>query len=91
MRCAARCGQIVAQELGLSPQDGLRQACSFLAKQSQTRAVALGPEQAQQEALAIASVRAELGFGAKDAEGDPKPQMYKQGMNAMAEAEGDAK
>ncbi len=91
MRCAARCGQIVAQELGLSPQDGLRQACSFLAKQSQTRAVALGPEQAQQEALAIASVRAELGFGAKDAEGDPKPQMYKQGMNAMTEAESDAK
>lgn len=62
MRCAARCGQIVAQELGLSPQDGLRQAARFLVKQSKTRAVALGPEQAQQEALAIASVRAELGI-----------------------------
>jgi glycerol-3-phosphate dehydrogenase len=51
----------VAQELGLSPQEGLRQAATFLVKQSQTRVVALGPEQAQQEALAIASVRAELG------------------------------
>jgi glycerol-3-phosphate dehydrogenase len=61
MRCAARCGQIVAQELGLSPQEGLRQAATFLVKQSQTRSVALGPEQARQEALAIAAVRAELG------------------------------
>jgi len=61
MRCAARCGQIVAQELGLSPQVGLRQAANFLVKQAQTRAVALGPEQARQEALAIGAVRAELG------------------------------
>lgn len=69
MRCAARCGQIVAQELGLSPQEGLKQAGQFLVKQAQTRAVALGPEQAQQEALAIASVRAELGVDVSS-EGD---------------------
>lgn len=71
MRCAARCGQIVAQELGLSPQEGLQQAAKFLVKQARTRAVALGPEQAQQEALAIAAVRAELGVDVPaDAEGD---------------------
>jgi len=64
MRCAARCGQIVAQELGLSPQDGLKQAARFLVKQSQTRSVALGPDQARQEALAIAAVRSELGMEA---------------------------
>ncbi len=61
MRCAARCGQIVAQELGLPPREGVRQALSFLSRQALTRAVALGPEQARQEALAIAGVRAELG------------------------------
>lgn len=64
MRCAARCGQIVAQELGLPPADGARQSLSFLLKQARTRAVALGPEQARQEALAIAATRAELGVGA---------------------------
>jgi len=61
MRCAARCGQIVAEELGLPPREGSRQALAFLTQQARTRAVALGPEQARQEALAIASVRAELG------------------------------
>jgi glycerol-3-phosphate dehydrogenase len=66
MRCAARCGQIVAQELGLPPREGLRQAARFLARQAPTRAVALGPEQAQQEALAIAAVRAELGVDERD-------------------------
>ncbi len=66
MRCAARCGQIVAQELGLPPREGLQQAARFLARQAQTRAVALGPEQAQQEALAIAAVRAELGVDERD-------------------------
>jgi len=64
MRCAARCGQIVAEELGLPPREGMRQALTFLTRQARTRAVALGPEQARQEALAIASVRAELGVDA---------------------------
>ncbi|WP_245678230.1 glycerol-3-phosphate dehydrogenase/oxidase [Chondromyces crocatus] len=62
MRCAARCGQIVASELGLSPREGLRQAVEFLERQALTRVVALGPEQARQEALTIASVRSELGL-----------------------------
>jgi glycerol-3-phosphate dehydrogenase len=61
MRCAARCGQIVAQELELPPREGLRQAVSFLTSQARTRAVGLGPEQARQESLAIACARAELG------------------------------
>jgi glycerol-3-phosphate dehydrogenase len=68
MRCAARCGQIVAQELELPPREGIRQALSFLSKHALARSVALGPEQARQEALAIASVRAEL--GAPDGSGD---------------------
>ena len=38
MRCAARCGQIVADELGLSPLEGLDQARTFLEKQTKTRA-----------------------------------------------------
>jgi glycerol-3-phosphate dehydrogenase len=62
MRCAARCGQIVAEERELPPREGTRQALSFLIQRAQSRAVALGPEQAQQEALAIAVVRAQIGF-----------------------------
>jgi glycerol-3-phosphate dehydrogenase len=68
MRCAARCGQIVAEELQLPPSEGLKQAMSFLERQALTRSVALGPEQARQEALAIASVRAEIGVGADEAD-----------------------
>ena len=72
MRCAARCGQIVADELSLPPREGMRQALAFLERQALTRAVALGPDQARQEALAIASVRAEIGVDADDeAEGSP--------------------
>jgi glycerol-3-phosphate dehydrogenase len=61
MRCAARCGQIVAEELGLPPSQGIRQARAFLVRQARTRVVAMGPEQARQEALALASLRATLG------------------------------
>jgi glycerol-3-phosphate dehydrogenase len=61
MRCAARCGQIVADELGLSPREGLDQARHFLEKQAKTRVVAMGPEQARQEALALAQMRSTLG------------------------------
>jgi glycerol-3-phosphate dehydrogenase len=51
----------VAEELRLSPREGLRQASRFLLQKAATRVVAMGPEQARQEALVIASVRAELG------------------------------
>jgi glycerol-3-phosphate dehydrogenase len=62
MRCAARCGAIVAEELGYPPADGMRQALRFLHKSARTRVCALGPEQARQEALTIASVRAQMGI-----------------------------
>ncbi|MEO8875773.1 MAG: glycerol-3-phosphate dehydrogenase/oxidase [Polyangiaceae bacterium] len=65
MRCAARCGQIVAEELGLAPVDGLQQARHFLEKQAKTRVVAMGPEQARQEALALAQLRSTLGTKAQ--------------------------
>jgi len=71
MRCAARCGQIVAEELGLPPAEGARQAMRFLVRQSRTRVVGLGPEQARQEALAIAAARSELGLSADDEPGTP--------------------
>jgi glycerol-3-phosphate dehydrogenase len=61
MRCAVRCGQIVAQERGLAPADGRSMARVFLARQARARGVALGPEQARQEALALAHLRASLG------------------------------
>jgi glycerol-3-phosphate dehydrogenase len=61
MRCAARCGQIVAEERGLAPREGARQAVRFLARQARGRSVAVGPMGARQEALALASIRAELG------------------------------
>jgi glycerol-3-phosphate dehydrogenase len=61
MRCAARCGQIVADEVGLAPSEGLEQARRFLERHAKTRIVAMGTQQARQEALAIAHLRATLG------------------------------
>jgi len=61
MRCAARCGQIVAEERGLGPREGLTMAREFLVKQGRSRVVAMGPEQARQEALALAHLRASMG------------------------------
>jgi glycerol-3-phosphate dehydrogenase len=61
MRCAERCGQIVARELDLPPSVGREQAHRFLVKQAKMRAPALGPDQAVQEALAIAKLRAASG------------------------------
>jgi glycerol-3-phosphate dehydrogenase len=61
MRCAARCGQIVAEERGLPPAEARSMALRFLERQARTRFVALGPQQAQQEALLWAHVRASLG------------------------------
>jgi glycerol-3-phosphate dehydrogenase len=61
MRCAARCGQIVAEELGLPPREGLEQARRFIERQARTRISAMGPAQARQEALNVAHFRAMLG------------------------------
>ncbi len=61
MRCAARCAQIVAEERELSPQTALKQARAFLTRQAKTRVVAMGVDQARQEATAIASMRSSLG------------------------------
>jgi glycerol-3-phosphate dehydrogenase len=61
MRCAARCGQIVADATGQSPAEGRRMALRFLSGAVKRRLPVIGPEQARQEALALASLRAELG------------------------------
>jgi glycerol-3-phosphate dehydrogenase len=61
MRCAVRCGQILVEERGLLPREGRAMASAFLVRQARTRLVALGPEQARQEALALAQLRASLG------------------------------
>jgi len=75
MRCAARCGAIVADELGYAPADGMKQALRFLHAQSRTRVCALGPVQARQEALAIASVRAQMGIlGRESLRADEDPE-----------------
>ncbi len=66
MRCAARCGQIVAEELGLPPSHGAKMARAFLVRHAKTRVVAMGPEQARQEALAFAAMRATLGLRGDD-------------------------
>ena len=65
MRCAARCGQIVAEECGLDPAQGLAQARTFLLGQAKKRIVAMGPDQARQEMLALQVMDAHLGRGDK--------------------------
>lgn len=62
MRCALRAGRIVADMTGRSPEEGCRSAVSFLEAAARRRVSALGPTQARQEALSLASFRAELGF-----------------------------
>ena len=62
MRCAARCGQIVAEERGLPPHEAFELARDFVEKQAATRVVAMGPEQARQEALTLAHLRASMGI-----------------------------
>ena len=61
MRCAMRCGQIVAAERGLSPREGLRQGLELLDAQALMRRPILDGEQAQQEALHRAHLRGLLG------------------------------
>jgi glycerol-3-phosphate dehydrogenase len=61
MRCAARCGRIVADATGKSPAEGLTMALRFLHRAASRRAAAIGAEQARAEALGLASLRAELG------------------------------
>jgi len=62
MRCAMRCGAIVAQELELDPREGLRQAAAFLSRMARARLPGLGPLQARQEALALEALRAQTGL-----------------------------
>jgi glycerol-3-phosphate dehydrogenase len=61
LHCAARCAQIVAEERGLDGPVALALARDFLARQASSRIVALGTEQARQEALVRAHVQAALG------------------------------
>ncbi len=63
MGCAVHCGAIVADELGLSPEQGMDQSLKFLRANARTRAVALGPQQARQEALAFQALRWQLSHG----------------------------
>jgi glycerol-3-phosphate dehydrogenase len=60
-RCALRAGAIVAEELGMSPAEGRAQALALLSRQAAKRASVVGWRQAVEEALAIASLRSELG------------------------------
>jgi glycerol-3-phosphate dehydrogenase len=61
MRCALRCGAIVAEMTGRSPLDGQRMAVDFLEGAARRRLPAIGREQARQEALALAAFRAQVG------------------------------
>jgi glycerol-3-phosphate dehydrogenase len=66
MRCAARCGRIVADATGKSPAEGLSMAIRFLRAAARRRSAAIGAAQAREEALSLASLRAELGAVADD-------------------------
>ncbi|MFC1641403.1 glycerol-3-phosphate dehydrogenase/oxidase [Myxococcota bacterium] len=60
MRCAARCGAIVAALTSRPAAEGLQMARDFVAQQARRRWPAMNPLSARQEALIRASVRAEL-------------------------------
>jgi glycerol-3-phosphate dehydrogenase len=62
MRCAARCGAIVAEMTDASPAEGRRSALEFLETAARRRLGVLSPLQARQEALHLATVRSSLGL-----------------------------
>jgi glycerol-3-phosphate dehydrogenase len=66
MRCAGRCGAIVAEMTDRSPAVGRRLALEFLEQAGRRRAPAVGPQQARQEALGLAAARSALGHGEKE-------------------------
>jgi glycerol-3-phosphate dehydrogenase len=70
MRCALRCGRIVADALGASPEHGTRLSLEFLGAARRRRLAVLNPDQARQEALALATLHAELGPGSPFGTGD---------------------
>jgi glycerol-3-phosphate dehydrogenase len=75
MRCAQRCGQVVAQETGRSPAEGRELAAEFLRRGLKHRLPVLGPKQVRQEAIALGHHRAQLGLapgGNGDFEGGSK-------------------
>lgn len=74
MRCALRCGRIVADATGKSPREGLGMALRFLHGAARRRSAAIGGMQARSEALALASLRAELGSLADEAAEDGEPR-----------------
>jgi glycerol-3-phosphate dehydrogenase len=66
MRCAARCGRFAADATGTCPAEGLTRAFRFLRAAARRRSAAIGAAQAREEALSLASLRAELGAVADD-------------------------
>jgi glycerol-3-phosphate dehydrogenase len=74
VRCVPRCGRIVAEMTGRPPREGLRSARDFFSIQALRRRAAVGPDQARQEALAIAALRAEIG-GTNERERDPAEEV----------------
>jgi hypothetical protein len=66
MRCALRCGRIVADATGQSPDAGQRLALEFLAQGARRRSAAIGVTQARQEALALSVLQAETGSGSRE-------------------------
>jgi glycerol-3-phosphate dehydrogenase len=71
-RCAARCGRLVAALTGRSPETGLAMAETFLSAAARRRAPAVGPDQARQEAITLAALRAQLGRAPSGEGGEPR-------------------
>ncbi|MCC6217214.1 MAG: glycerol-3-phosphate dehydrogenase/oxidase [Polyangiaceae bacterium] len=80
MRCAARCGRIVAEETGRTPAEGVLMAVELLEGAARRRLAVVGPQQARMEALALASVRAELGIKRLDEPGDERSVLEAVGL-----------
>ena len=66
MRCALRCGRIVADATGRSPEAGQQMAIEFLIEGARRRSAAIGAAQARQEALALSALQSEIGSGSRD-------------------------
>ncbi|HEX2879311.1 MAG TPA: glycerol-3-phosphate dehydrogenase/oxidase [Polyangiaceae bacterium] len=68
MRCALRCGQIVAEMTEQSPAAGQRMALDLVQFTQARRLSVLGPEQARQEVLTVQALRSQLPCGSSGEE-----------------------
>jgi glycerol-3-phosphate dehydrogenase len=86
MRCALSCGRLLAEERGMSPEQGRDSAARFLRAAFRRRLPVLAGEQARQEALGAAHLHAQAGIDLSQIDSLP-PQLALDQTRSLGEDE----